>query len=1618
MAVNIFQVNQINNDLFSAGSNPALAGVYASEYPLYPDNINGNLSRYTKIAGIWPSSMLNSSTGYPAGAGGNSSWAQPNGGPQSGIAARPNGGYFVRAVMTTDQNVPTISNFGSTQYISYGYIGSFVGGYGTLDYTFDTNAGPITSPTQVIAVDYEPPYGHGTVSTIANAPINNTYLNQWRDSNNLTVDATAQVTLTTSAYNRTPYAKPASFVIQMDSATNTITSGTLSFHIEMRPTQLMGGPTLNGQGSTALVQPNGSRAPFRTDQYGYPFGSTPSDFYFMSNNRKFGSRAMSIFWGRIIDGQATAFAYPYYEDQTYATYLQPFPGPHDSNGNAAFADHVFATTAISDCPTSRPPSITNEWYPSTAYTLNYEIVDTLGHVQKVTTAGTSNTTRPNFNITGGTTPDGGGGLVWTDQGFAAGIGSPNYQTDDRIRHTATVHMNDEYDVWVQETKFAIVSNKAGAFPIVFLDLLDTWNSGVWAAGFRIAGATVWSETTAWVTLNPYTIGQAILDPNGYIQVVTTPGTSGGTIPTFNATYNGTTPGDGGVTWTNYGLNKSKIYFISESGHLAVFDSNVTNSSVTALTTAPSLASGAAYGACRILTGSASLYAITGALGINPSVSSTDSTVTPGVGYVGVTPYSIVAGTYGSASFPAFHARQNARSLQEMIKLRNGYLGFAVERVNISGTTITNAGVAPITNVSLTSNVVTITATNNYVTGQQVYLSGLTSATFLNNVQLTILSTGLSSSQFEANYTHANYGTASDTGNATDIEWQVMLFNPSGPTWNTNQITGDATTNFSFSQAGFNSSTNDAYITYEAAFNCMLYDVAQTTSVSGSPVILLQCNWRSDKLYVIDGSTALGTISNSNVTNVSRGSAKDIFTGTTAPANASPLQIRKSVTDDRTMFWFNEETTFLQTNGSNVSTPTIFYVAPPSWLLTNWNQTTVGAVKTVNQNIKDSNGNVSTIGQDLAFLTNVSSQQGTVYADMYSILGTFSDNAVNVVINGAVDSNFGEGEFGITARGNFPGQVYGNNLWQGSFYMPTYFKYSSGSIIMADNYADAVANPIPVPSTAGTNVNLVYGLVAQFGQTGGSSFGQYEWYTVNCTWGNTKFVRKARYVWSMFAGQTFLTTQTTIPLSAVNAVIPTVYLADAFSTVFPTSFNNPGLTGSPSVSAPSGMVTGQDGYNTCAVWPMINGGVAQNNATQVVMTVSHPDPTTILNRPNQSNQVYNASSISSQYALTNAFNGSPWAFSNFSSVVNGVGGQWQANTGVNAWIAIDLGTAGTANSYSFTQGIQIPNQSNNVMSGWTLYGTNSGSAFTAGPSSGWTAIDTRSGVAATRSVAYNVTTPSSYRYYALQCNALSVGSVMAVGFFRLFTSTLQTSINFCEILSFGTFAVSGLSNSSAPYSSAFMRGMTFEVSNNGGSSYTQIVPFWRAVNGGIWCFARQTGVTNIRITCQSGYPYYNISAGGGSWTTSPTANYLGIGPFQFVDYQVSDSNQARLGNSSALDGTPTRGSFDSEYMGLSCDAVSVSIDSTVTPASLGQQFTFSDVYSIGISPVLAWWSFTPIPTGNNATFPNGYVRVHPVYGYVLFGGPQPQTISQAGGSDQIQTMSGTDMSVTYHWGRRV
>jgi hypothetical protein len=82
--------------------------------------------------------------------------------------------------------------------------------------------------------------------------------------------------------------------------------------------------------------------------------------------------------------------------------------------------------------------------------------------------------------------------------------------------------------------------------------------------------------------------------------------------------------------------------------------------------------------------------------------------------------------------------------------------------------------AQITNVALTTNVVTITAKNNLAAGDIVQISGVTTATFLNGVNLTVLAGGLSATAFTANFTRTNYVSAADTGYALPVVYASGL----------------------------------------------------------------------------------------------------------------------------------------------------------------------------------------------------------------------------------------------------------------------------------------------------------------------------------------------------------------------------------------------------------------------------------------------------------------------------------------------------------------------------------------------------------------------------------------------------------------------------------------------------------------------------------------------------------------------------------------------------------------------------------------------------------------------------------------------------------------------------
>src|SRR5258708_14191506 len=64
-------------------------------------------------------------------------------------------------------------------------------------------------------------------------------------------------------------------------------------------------------------------------------------------------------------------------------------------------------------------------------------------------------------------------------------------------------------------------------------------------------------------------------------------------------------------------------------------------------------------------------------------------------------------------------------------------------------------VAPITSFSITSNVVTIIANNNFTGGETVSIAGMGIATYLNGLGFTVLNAVLSTTPFVIAFTHAS-----------------------------------------------------------------------------------------------------------------------------------------------------------------------------------------------------------------------------------------------------------------------------------------------------------------------------------------------------------------------------------------------------------------------------------------------------------------------------------------------------------------------------------------------------------------------------------------------------------------------------------------------------------------------------------------------------------------------------------------------------------------------------------------------------------------------------------------------------------------------------------------------
>ena len=107
---------------------------------------------------------------------------------------------------------------------------------------------------------------------------------------------------------------------------------------------------------------------------------------------------------------------------------------------------------------------------------------------------------------------------------------------------------------------------------------------------------------------------------------------------------------------------------------------------------------------------------------------------------------------------------------------------------------------PITATQISGGVLTVTTQNTYTAGQQVVLSG-TAEAFLNGQVLTVLSSGLTPFQFQAQFSHINYVNAGDFGVASiaDNGLAVSVISTSTTTTaNTSMLTNYSTVDIPFS----------------------------------------------------------------------------------------------------------------------------------------------------------------------------------------------------------------------------------------------------------------------------------------------------------------------------------------------------------------------------------------------------------------------------------------------------------------------------------------------------------------------------------------------------------------------------------------------------------------------------------------------------------------------------------------------------------------------------------------------------------------------------------------------------------------------------------------------------
>jgi hypothetical protein len=175
----------------------------------------------------------------------------------------------------------------------------------------------------------------------------------------------------------------------------------------------------------------------------------------------------------------------------------------------------------------------------------------------------------------------------------------------------------------------------------------------------------------------------------------------------------------------------------------------------------------------------------------------------------------------------------------------------------------------ITSYSITGNVITVTvsAPNPFVVGEQASLYGFPTSTFLNGQTVTILAAGFSTTQFEANFTHANVAATTENGITSllgsaglvtfvDFSGDTVVTTPSIlPNPNYFVINGSGS-------SGYVTNTNGSLNFFSLSASLITSNIGQTTlPVSSIPVSIsaITPSSATSTLFIPEASTTNPTV---------------------------------------------------------------------------------------------------------------------------------------------------------------------------------------------------------------------------------------------------------------------------------------------------------------------------------------------------------------------------------------------------------------------------------------------------------------------------------------------------------------------------------------------------------------------------------------------------------------------------------------------------------------------------------------------------------------------------------------------------------------------------------------